>query len=91
VEKYIVTILKGYKNIKVHRSIPFPAVLCGCVSWSVTLKKEYNLRLFEKRVLRNVFGPKLDEVIREWRKLHNEKLNDLTSHQILFRSSNQKE
>ena len=56
----------------------------GCESWSVTLKKEYKLRVSENRVLRKVFGPKGDEVIRDWRKLHNVKLNGLTTHQILF-------
>jgi len=41
------------------------------------LRKERRLRVFENRVLRRIFGPKRDEVTREWRKLHNEKLNDL--------------
>ena len=53
-------------------------VLYGCETWSMTLRKERRLRVFENRVLRRVFGPKRDEVIGEWRKLHNE-LNDLYS------------
>jgi hypothetical protein len=51
--------------------------LYGCETWSLTLREECRLRLFENRVLRRVFGPKRDEVTGEWRKLHNEELNDL--------------
>ena len=54
-------------------------VLCGCETWSLTLREERRLRVFENRVLRRIFGPKRDEVTREWRKLHNEELNDLYS------------
>jgi hypothetical protein len=45
----------------------------------MTLREERRLRVFENRVLRRVFGPKRDEVKGEWRKLHNEELNDLYS------------
>jgi hypothetical protein len=45
----------------------------------VTLREEHRLRVFENRVLRRIFGPKRDEVTGEWRKLHNEELNDLYS------------
>jgi hypothetical protein len=51
--------------------------LYGCETWSVTLREEYRLRVFENRVLRGVFGPKRDEVTGEWRRLHNEERNDL--------------
>jgi len=51
----------------------------GCETWSLTLREERRLRVFENRVLRKVFGPKIDEVTGEWRKLHNEELNDLYS------------
>jgi hypothetical protein len=54
-------------------------VLYGCETWSLTLREERRLRVFENWVLRRVFGPKRDEVTREWRKLHNEELNDLYS------------
>jgi hypothetical protein len=47
--------------------------------WPLTLREEHRLRVFEKRVLRRIFGPKRDEVTREWRKLHNEELCDLCS------------
>ena len=52
-------------------------VLYGCLTWLVTLREERRLRVFENRVLRRIFGPKGDEVTGEWRKLHNEELNDL--------------
>jgi len=54
-------------------------VLYGCETWSLTLREERRLRVFEKRVLRRVFGPKRDEITGEWRKLHNEELSDLYS------------
>jgi hypothetical protein len=52
-------------------------VLYGCKTWSLTLREERRLKVFENRVLRRIFGPKRDEVTGEWRKLHNEELNDL--------------
>jgi hypothetical protein len=54
-------------------------VLYGCETWSLTLREERRLRVFNNRVLRRVFGPKRDEVTGEWRKLHKEELNDLYS------------
>ena len=52
-------------------------VLYGCKTWSLKLREESRLREFENRVLRGIFWPKRDEVTGEWRKLHNEELNDL--------------
>jgi len=59
------------KNLKIeiYRTIILPVVLYGCETWLLTLREE--LRVFENRVLRRVFGPKRDKVTREWRKLHN--------------------
>ena len=54
-----------------------PVVLYGCETWSLTLREERRLRVFENRVLRRVFGPKRDEVTGERRKLHNDELSDL--------------
>ena len=54
-----------------------PVVLYGCETWSLTLREERRLRVFENRVLRRVFGPKREEVTRERRELQNEELNDL--------------
>jgi len=51
----------------------------GCESWSLTLREEHTVRVYENRVLRRIFGPKRDEVTGEWRKLHNEELNDVYS------------
>jgi len=65
--------------IKICRTIILPVVLCGCETWSLTLREERRLRVFENRVLRRVFGPKRDEVTVKWRELHNEELSDLYS------------
>jgi hypothetical protein len=62
-----------------------PVVLYGCENWSLTLKEEHRLRVFQNRVLRRVFGPKRDEVTGERRKLHNEELNDLYSSPSIIR------
>jgi hypothetical protein len=59
--------------------------LYGCETWSLIFREEHRLRVFENRVLRIIFGPKRDEVTREWRKLHNEDLNDLYSSQNIVR------
>jgi len=57
-------------KIKIYRTITLSVVLYGCVTWSLTLREERRLRVFENRVLR-IFGPKRDEVTGDWRKLHN--------------------
>ena len=56
-----------------------PVVLCGCETWSLTLREERKQRVFEDMVLRRIFGPRGDEVAGEWKRLHNEELNDLYS------------
>jgi len=66
-------------NMKIYRNIILPVVLHGCETWSFTMTKERRLRMFENRVLRRIFVPKRDGVTVEWRKLHNEELNDLYS------------
>ena len=55
-----------------------PVFLYGCETWSLKLKEERRLRVFENRVL-SIFGPKRDDTTGEWRKLHNEELNNLYS------------
>jgi hypothetical protein len=60
-----------------HKTIILSVVVYGCETWSLTLKKEHRLRVFENRVLRKISGPKRDEVTGELRKLHNEELRDL--------------
>jgi hypothetical protein len=64
-------------KIKIYRTIILPVVLYWCEIWSLTLREERRLRVFENRVLRRVFWPKRNEVTGELRKLHNEELNDL--------------
>jgi len=66
--------------------IILPVVLHGCETWSLTLREERKLRVFENRVLRRLFGPRRDEVTREWRRLHNEELNDLYSSPNIVRA-----
>ena len=73
------SLLSKNLNIKIYRTIVLPVVVYGCETWSMTLREEHRLRVFENRVLRRVFGPKRDEVTGEWRKLHNEQLSDLYS------------
>ena len=63
-------------NIKIYRTIILTVVLYGCETWLLKLREDRRLSVFERRVLR-IFGPKRDEVTGEWRKLHNEELNDL--------------
>ena len=64
-------------KIKIHRTVILPVVLYGCETWSLTLRKERRLRVSENTVLRRIFGARRDKVTGEWRKLHNEELNDL--------------
>jgi hypothetical protein len=69
------------KNVKVriHETIILPVVLCGCETWSLTVRGEHKLRVFGNRVHRRIFGPKSDGVTGGWRKLHNEELHNLYS------------
>jgi hypothetical protein len=62
-----------------YRTIILPLVLYRCGTWSLILREKRRLRVFENRVLRRIFGPKRDEVIGEWRKIHIEELNNLYS------------
>jgi hypothetical protein len=69
-------------NIKIYRTIIFSVVLYGCETWSLTLREERRLRVFENRVLRRIFRCKRDEVAGKWRKLHND--NDLYFSPYIF-------
>ena len=88
---YSAQILLSYslrpKNLKirVYRTIILPVVLYGCETWSLTLREEPRLRVFENRVLRRIFRPTWDEVTGEWRKLRKEELNELYSSSSIFR------
>jgi hypothetical protein len=62
---------------RIYKTIILPVVLHGCETWSLILREEYRLRVFENGVLRRIFGQKMDKVIGGWRKLHNEELHNL--------------
>jgi hypothetical protein len=72
-------------KIKIYRTIILPVVLYGCETWSLTLREERKLRVFENKVLRRIFVPRRDEVTGELRRLHNEELNDLYSSPSIVR------
>jgi hypothetical protein len=65
--------------------VTVPVVLYGCETWSLTLREEHRLRVFENKLLRRIFGPKRDEVTGCWRKLHNEELHGLYSSPSIVR------
>jgi hypothetical protein len=71
-------------KIRIYKTVILPVILYGCETWSLTLRKEHKLGVFENRVLRRIFGPKRDEVTGEWRKLHNEELMICTLRQVLL-------
>jgi hypothetical protein len=64
-------------KIKMYKTIILPVVLYGCETWSLTLRVEHRVRVFENRVLRRIFGPKRDEITGDWTKLLNEELHTL--------------
>jgi hypothetical protein len=64
-------------KIRIYKTVILPVVLCGCETWSLILREEHRLRVFESRVLRRIFGPKRGEVTGGWRKLHTEDLHNL--------------
>ena len=70
-------------KIKIYRTVILPVVLYGCETWSLTLREDRKLRLFENMLLRRIFGPRRDEVTGEWRRLHDVELNGFTPHPIL--------
>jgi hypothetical protein len=72
-------------KVKIYKTIILPVVLYRCETWSLTLREEHRLRVFENRVLKRIFGPKTDEVTGEWRKLHSEELNNWYSSPDIIR------
>jgi hypothetical protein len=72
-------------KVKIYKTIILPVVLYGCETWSLTLREEHRLRVFENRVLRGICGPKRDEVTGEWRKLHSGELHNLYSSPNIIR------
>jgi hypothetical protein len=76
-ETFILQFAIQNTKIKIYRTLILPVIVYGCETWSFTLREEHRLRVFESRVLRKTLGSKRDEITGEWRKLHNEELNDL--------------
>ncbi|KAJ4438974.1 hypothetical protein ANN_14928 [Periplaneta americana] len=76
------------KNLKVriYKTVILPDVLYGCETWTLTLREEHRLRMFENKLLRKIFGAKRDEVTGEWRKLHNTELHALYSSPDIIRN-----
>jgi hypothetical protein len=72
-------------KIKIYKTVILLVVLYGCETWSLTLREEHRLRVFENRVLRRIFGPKRNEVTGGWGKLHNEELHKLYSSPSIIR------
>ena len=72
-ENFIVTPAFQLK-VNAYKTIILPVVLYGCETWSLTLREEHRLRVFQNKVLRKLFGAKKDEITGEWRKLHKAEL-----------------
>jgi hypothetical protein len=72
-------------KVKIYKTIILPVVLYGCEIWSLTLREEHRLRVFENSALRRIFGPKRDEVTGEWRQWHNGELQNLYSSPDIIR------
>jgi hypothetical protein len=66
-------------KVKIYKTTVLPFVLYGCETWTVPLREQHKLRVFENRVLSGIFGPKRYEVTGEWKKLHSGELHNLYS------------
>jgi hypothetical protein len=72
-------------KVRIYKTIIFTVVIYGCETWSLTLREEHKLRVFENRELRRIFEPKKDGVTGGWRKMHNEDLHNLYSSPSIIR------
>jgi hypothetical protein len=81
-------LLSKNTKIRVYRTTILPVILYWPETWTLTLREEQRLRVFENRVLRRIFGPKRDEASGEGRSLHNEELNGLYSSPNIIRVIN---
>jgi hypothetical protein len=75
-------------KVKIHKTVIQSVVSYGCETWFLTLREKHGLRVFENRVLRRIFGPKRQEVMGEWRKLHNGELHNLYPSPDIIRQIN---
>jgi hypothetical protein len=73
-------------KVKIYKAIILPVILYGYEIWSLTLREEHRLRVFENRLLRKITGPKRDEIKGEWKKLHNGQLHNLYSTPNIIRN-----
>jgi len=60
-----------FKYFKIYRTIILPVVLYGCETWSLTSREERKLRVSDNMVLRRTYGRRRDDVMGEWRRMHN--------------------
>jgi hypothetical protein len=72
-------------KVRIYKTIILPVILYGCDTWSLTVREEHKLRVFENRVLRRIFGPKRDGVTGGWKKLYNKELHNLYSSPNIIR------
>jgi hypothetical protein len=73
------SLLSKSENIKIYKTTILPVFLCGCETWSLALREDYRLRVFDNRVLMSRRGSKMDDLTGEWRRLHNKELYGLYS------------
>jgi hypothetical protein len=72
-------------KVRIYKTINLPVVLYRCETWSLTVREEHKARVFENRVLRRIFGPKMDGVTGGWIMLYNEELHNLYSSPSIIR------
>ncbi|KAJ4431354.1 hypothetical protein ANN_19951 [Periplaneta americana] len=80
------SLLSKSLKVRIYKTVILPVVLYGCETWTLTLREEQRLRVFENKVLRKIFGAKRDEVTGEWRKLHNTELHALYTSPDIIRN-----
>ncbi|KAJ4442202.1 hypothetical protein ANN_12068 [Periplaneta americana] len=80
------SLLSKSLKVRIYKTVILPVVLYGCETWTLTLREEQRLRMFENKVLRKIFGAKRDEVTGEWRKLHNAELHGLYTSPDIIRN-----
>ncbi|KAJ4434034.1 hypothetical protein ANN_16353 [Periplaneta americana] len=80
------SLLSKNLEVTIYKTVTLPVVLYGCETWTLILREQHRLRVFENMVLRKIFGAKRDEVTGEWRKLHNTELHELYSSPDIIRN-----